>query len=190
METLSANFLSSHLVLGYILTLFLLALEGQFVLFAAAFFTNQGIFKIYWILPIALLGVMGTDYIWYFVGRHLHGRSSFFRRMSEKLGAPLDIHLLQRPNRTLALAKFTFGLHTPVMLRAGSLKMSVKAFIKGDTISSLAWIAVVFSLGYGSSATLSLLKGYFRYSEIGLGIIMLVFILGTYFIGKRLKKEI
>lgn len=179
-----------HQTLGYALVLLLLTIESQTVLFAAAFLVRLGVFKIYWIIAIALLGVIGTDYFWYFIGRHFHGRSSFFRRWSEKLGKPMDIHLEQRPNHTLAVAKFTFGLHTPVMLRAGSLKMPIKKFIKGDVLSSFLWITIVFSLGYGSGATLTLLKHYFRYAEIGLAVALIIFVLTMYFVGRRLRKEI
>ncbi|MBX4211289.1 MAG: VTT domain-containing protein [Candidatus Yanofskybacteria bacterium] len=188
MQSFFLNYFGIHPLLGYGVFLLWLALEGQTAMFTAAFLTHQGVFQIGWVFLFSLIGVIGTDYLLYYLGHHLHGRPWFVRLSDYELVRSLDNHLTAHPNRTFFLAKFSF-VHTPIMIRAGSIRMPIRLFFKGDILSSVLWIVVVFSLGYGSSATATLLRSYFHYVEVGLGVTLVLFLLIMHFVSRWFRKE-
>lgn len=174
--------------LGYGVVFIGMILEGDIIVFTAAFLTHLGAFHPLSIFAVMMSGVLVGDLLWYRLGETL-SEKSFLQRISRSVAGSLDTHILERPFHTIFLSKFIIGAHHAVLMRAGALHFDKKKFFQFDCISSLLWIGIVGGLGYFSSASFVALKNL-RHLELGLLLALLVFIflerITTFFLQKSL----
>jgi membrane protein DedA with SNARE-associated domain len=161
----------------YLLILLGMLLEGELVVFGAAFLVNRD--AISWLptLIIVLIGTWGGNLLWYLLGRHQNLWPAFIRKIANRVSAPLDDHLRRRPFHTILMTKFTYGLHRAVLLRAGAIGLPLRTFIRSDLFAGALWLSVVAAVVYFSSFSLSFLHHYFRSAEILLLLAFIIFIL-------------
>jgi len=176
--------------LGYFLVFIGMVVEGDAVLFAAAFLAHQGFFDFGDTLIIVASGVIIGDLAWYLLGARFNNSSTFVGRWVEKITASFDDHLKNSMFRTLFLSKLTYGMHHPLLMRAGMLDVGLKKFIKKDIWASAAWILVVGGLGYFSSYSFRLIRRYLRYTEFTLLLALLTFFIVRHFINLFSKKRL
>lgn len=179
METLLPHYLAYWQPLGYIILFLGMMVEGDTVLFVAAYLTHAGYFALTPMLLTALWGMILGDNLWYTLGLKLRKseRLQFIAKWAEGLAQPFDEHLRENPFRTIFIAKFTYGFNRAVITRAGMLNLRWKKIEESDILATLLWMAIVGGLGYFSSASLSYLKSYIRYGEVGLLIAVVLFFL-------------
>ena len=190
MGTFVLHYLTIWKPLGYSLMFLGMLIEGEIVLFTVAFLTHQRFFDFGDAALTVMVGVFVGDILWYHLGSHLNHHFKFIRKWMEKFSTQLDSHLVKNSFRTIFLSKFAYGLNKATMLRAGSLQIPFKKFLQADLVSSLAWIAVIGTLGYVSSASLLLLKHYLRFAEIGLAAALLLFLILNHYLTRLSEKEI
>lgn len=176
--------------LGYFLIFFGLLIEGELVLFTAAFLTQQGAFDLGDMFIVVLGGVFAGDLLWYFVGARLNGTHHFWQERINRFAKPFDRHILTSPLRTIFISKFTYGLHRAILVRSGMLGIAPRDFIKADAASVLIWIGIIGGLGYGASASFLILKHYLRFAEISLFFGLIGFFLILHFSSHFFKKEL
>lgn len=176
--------------LGYILTFLGMIFEGETVLFIAAFLTHLGIFNPYILFLIAFWGVILGDNLWFSLGKKMRNSSTLLNKWSGKIAQPFDEHLLNKPLRTIFIAKFTLGIGHAIFFRAGALKMKWAKIEQYDILATLFWMVIIGSIGYFSSASLSYLKQYLRYGEVALLIGLILFLALQHFIAKQSQKKL
>ena len=183
------HYLTIYAPLGYLLIFVGLLLEGELVLFTAAFLTYRGVFDFGPMFLVVISSVLLGDLGWYFLGRkYLNGSFSFLNRWVEKFAKPFDNHLRSRPSRTIFISKFAYGFHRSILVRSGSLKIPLKEFFKADIVASIFWIAIVGGLGYGTSSLFLFLRRYLKFAEVALFFGLILFFALSSFISRRSKK--
>lgn len=183
------HYLSEYQTLGYLIIFLGMMIEGDILLFTAGFLAYRGYFNIDALSLIVFSGVILGDNLWYVFGEILK-KESFIYKFIKRIASPFDEHLKNRTARTIFIAKFAYGLYRPLLLRAGSLYLPFKKFIKADIIASIIWIFIVGGLGYLSSASFLLIRRYLRYTELTLLLGIAVFILISHIVTKISKKEL
>lgn len=190
MESAFIHYLTLYRSLGYLLIFIGLLIEGELVLFTAAFLTHQGAFDFGDTLIVVLGGVLAGDMMWYLIGIKLNGTHYWWQRWFNRLAEPFDRHILTRPFHTIFLSKFAYGLHRATLVRAGMLKIARSDFFKADIVAALLWIVIIGGLGYGASVSYLALKHYLRFAEIELLLALIGFFLLLHFTSRYLKKEL
>lgn len=172
--------------IGYALVFTGMIIEGDILLFTAAFLTHQGIFDIGDMLVAVLAGTIVGDMLWYMLGFRLNHSSLFLRRWIDRIAWPFDKQLMSRPFHTIFVSKFIYGIHHALLIRAGNLKLPFKKFALVDFAAIVLWIAAVGGLGYVSGLSFTLLKHYLRFAEFGLAVGLLVLFILLHLTKKRL----
>ena len=104
-------------------------IEGDILLFTAAFMSAQGLFNPIELFAVVLAGVMAGDYTWYLAGVKFLPKFPRIRRWVERITSPVDEHLRHRQFHTFAVSKFAYNMHHPILMRAGMLGLNRKKFI-------------------------------------------------------------
>ena len=183
-------FLSASRPLGYALIFVGMILEGDIFLFTAGFLTRAGAFDLGDVLIFAFVGVIVGDLLWYTAGKKLVHRSAFISKWLEHLTGHFDNHLQEHTFHTILISKFIYGIHHPILARAGHLKIPIKKFIEDDLASSILWLFVVGGLGYVSSLYFASIRHYLKFLEMALLLAVLFFIIVTRIISWGLKKKL
>lgn len=176
MELFLLGFFADHPLTGYAIVFLGMVLEGDLILFTAAFLANLGVFEPLPLLLTALSGAVIGDFLWYKLGAHLDRFPKRLVAFIERLAAPFDRSLVRRPLRTLFITKFAYGLHHFVLVRAGTINFPLKLFLKNDALAIFGWLLVIAGLGYFSSFSLGGVKEYLHFAEIGIliGVVVLL----------------
>jgi len=179
METIFLHYLVSATWLIYLLIFIGLILEGDAVLFAAFYLAQQGHLELEILIPVVFAGALTSDILWYKFGSFLEKKSAFVRKQAERISRPIDRHLRKRPLSTIFISQFVFGLYHATIMRAGAIKVRFWPYFKTVFLSSIVWISLIGGLAYFSSASITLLKKYIKYGEVGLLIgFMILFAIG------------
>lgn len=189
MEFLLLGFLILHPFVGYFAAFIGMIVEGEFILFAAAFLTHLGLFNFGGMLAVIYSGVILGDALWYIAGANWNRLPERFQKIAERLAIPFDYYIKNQPFLVIFATKFVMGVHHFFLLRAGTLRVPFARFIMYDIIASAGWIALVGGLGYLSSYSLLPVKQYLHFGEAGLLIALLLFFFLEKIIKKLFKKE-
>jgi len=176
--------------IGYTTAFVGMVLEGDVMLFTISFLTREGFFYPIPMFITIYAGVIIGDILWYRLGRHLAQSRKLLHRVFINLTEASDVHLAERPFRTILVSKFAYGIHHLILMRAGAINIPLKQFIRDDMAASLAWAVVVASLGYFSSYSFALARHYLRFAEIALLAGIVVFILAERYIRRQFRKEL
>lgn len=190
MYSLVIHTLTLYRPLGYFLIFISLLIEGEFVLFTAAFLTHQGAFDIGDMFMVIISGVLAGDMLWYFAGTLLDGTNYWWQKWFNRFTKPFDRHLAESPFRTIFISKFTYGFHRAIIVKAGMLKIARSKFLKADIASAFLWIGIVGGLGYGASASFLLARRYLRLAEVGLILVLIIFFLLLHFTSRYFQKKL
>ncbi len=163
--------------------------EGDLLLFSSAFLASQDYLSVSILTIVIFSGVMFGDSLWYFCGHVLYQKFSFFRRLLDKIPPRYDRHILDRPFKTFLISKFTYNMHHPILLRAGTINLDFKSFFKNDFYATVVWFFVVGGLGYVSGSYFFIVKHYLKYAEIILFALVFILFLVEYFIISRKLKQ-
>lgn len=182
--TLFMHYLTISRIFGYLLVFLGMIVEGDAVLFTAAFLTHQRNFDFGDMLLIVFGGTLIGDILWYYFGFKLNNLQKFIflRIWMDKISKPFDPQLHKRPLRTIFISKFLYGLHHIILMRAGNLKLPMKKYLQIDVVAIVFWVTIVGGLGYLSGISFSFLKRYLQFAEIMLVIVFLTLITLSHFI--------
>ncbi len=183
------HYLTEYQTLGYIIIFLGMMIEGDIFLFTAGFLVNRGYFAIDIALLAVFLGTLIGDNLWYVLGEMIN-EDSLFGRFITRITKSFDKHLRERTFRTMLITKFAYGVHRPILFRAGMLRLPFKKFIEGDITAIVLWVFLIGGLGYLSSASFILIKHYLRYTELTLLFGLILFILISHLISHISKKKI
>jgi membrane-associated protein len=166
-------------------------LEGPFAAIIVGFLSSSGIFNIFLVYLVVVLGDMVGDSLYYFLGR-LSGSSIV------KHGHHIGITVLKLENakkyfadyhhRTLIVSKLAYGIGISGLVAAGILKISYRKFIKTCLYIALIQSAFLISIGFLFGHAYLQIERYLNiYAKI---ILIVVLILVGYFIFTKIKNKI
>lgn len=140
---------------------------------------------------VALGGVFVGDLIWYWLGARYQHSSFFLIRFFQAIARPLDRHLVVRPFYTIFISKFIYCLNHATIFRAGALNVPLRIFLRANVCALVLWVFIVGGLGYASSASFAFGKRVFKFTELGLLVGLIIFIIferfAAYFLRKGFK---
>lgn len=189
METLFLHYIESYEWLAYILIFIALLIEGEAVLFISAYLVHQGYLKIEMLLPVVAVAVLTGDVLWYKFGTYIEESVPFIKKRLTKLTGPVDKLILTKTFHTIILAKFAYGMNRATLVRFGALKVPFRNFFRFDLVAMVLWVTVIFSVGYASSASFTIIKHYLKYAEVGIFLGLIILFLFTHFITRFGLKE-
>lgn len=178
-----------HEYLAYLFFLLGVIIEGEIALFLAFFAVGRGYLHLGEVLLIAFNGVIIGDFLWYSLGSFFQGKIKYLRNYVGKAAKPIDNQLKKNATRAIFISKFIYGTHRITLLRAGSLKISFKEYIRADVPASILWIVLLGSLAYISSLSYDLFKKYLRYTEMSFIFGIIIFLVIAHVL-KQISKKI
>ena len=164
--------------------------EGDVTLFMAAFLSEEGFLATWAVLLLVFAGAIIRDTASYYFGVWLNSKPSRINTWLARISSPIDNHLRNRLFHTIFIAKFTYGIHHAVLIRAGALGVPFGKFLREDIFSICVWTIIVGGAGYFAGASFSLIKHYMRFIEVALFAGLALFILIGHFISSYSKKEL
>ena len=184
-------FLQTH---GYWIMFFIMIVEGPIVTYVAAFASSLGIFNIYLVLLLSILGNIAGDAFLFFIGRM--GKKLAVEKYARRfIGKDridrIEKYLKSNPGKTLVVIKLTPPLPVPGLIISGALNIPSKTFFFYSIIISLIYSLLFSILGFYSA--FDTIANYVKYSEILIGIAVIAVILVWMFlryIPKKISKRI
>ena len=184
---------------GYTLIFILNIIEGPIVTYIAAFLASQGIFNVFYIFIISLLGNFISDIGAFLLGRF--GKNTFLYKYISKpkhhLLKGLKKHLEKNTFISISLIKLINPLAGIGLVYAGTSNISFKKFLPIALIVGIPF-ALFFTLaGYYSGLAYSSFSHYLKLGQEAIIIILLIFILVWFlysrfsnYLEKKLKNKI
>lgn len=174
-ESVTLAILQTH---GYWVLLLLLIFDGA-VAALAGLAASLGIFNVYIVFALAILGGLIPDTLWFYLGQ-IGKQSVIDKYFGEKIkkyeNSKLKRALEKNSFKTLFVIKFTPYMQIPGFILAGSSKMKYKKYISSlFIITSLHAFIFTFGGYYFGKAFLSLFGGkviYLGFAIVGLMIII------------------
>ena len=184
--SLFIDYLTLSRPIAYLLIFAGMIIEGDVVLFAAAFLAHQKILDIGDTFIIVLFGTIIGDMLWYLAGLRLNNSFLFLKRWADKIAQPLDGQLINHPFKTIFISKFIYGIHHAILFRAGTIKIPFRRFAVLDLPAIIIWVVIIGVLGYGAGVSFLSLKHYLQFAEFGLAASLFLFFMLLHFIKKLL----
>ncbi len=176
---------------GYFIIFIIMLLEGAIITYVASFASSLGIFNIYLILIISILGSVIADLIYYSIGRFL--KNSFLEEKIIKLikqdkKKEIKEFLKNNLGKTILIIKLVPILPIPGFIIIGNSKSPFKKVILYSVVISLFYSLLFVSLGFFSGLAFNSIYKYIKYSEIIVGAIIILMISSIFILKKILEK--
>lgn len=185
------DYLTISPVIGYIIVAIGMFIEGDVVLFAAAFVASFGYLALDNLAMTVFISMLFGDAVWYSLGKWIGKRAgSKTMKWVARVTAPFDTHIKTRPFHTIFLSKFAYGFHHAILLRAGSLKIPYPNLLRADIIATFVWMLIIGSIGYGAGAWLSTYKEYVRDAQLLLLFAIIAFVVIEQLVFRQTKKRL
>lgn len=173
-------------------------IEGPVVAFVAGTLAATDFFSIYFLAALFFVRDVGLDGVYYAVG-YFGGRTTFARRMLERIGITVD-HLQdvrslweRRPGWTMLIGKLSYGIASAFIVVAGMVKMPLsKFFLYGSVVAVLQYGVLLFAgyyLGESLGGDIVHLINNVQYAIAFAAIIISGYYLLTWYMRKRLLLE-
>ncbi len=173
---------------GYPLILILNILEGPIVTYFAAFAASIGVFNVYYVFILSLLGNFISDTAVFLLGRF--GRKTFlakfFLKPKYKQLKKLRHHFENNMLISLSIVKLINPIATPGLAFAGMTNVSFKKFLVYVLLAGVPFAVLFTALGYYSGIAYNVFANYLKIGEIAIFIAFIIFIL-IFFFYKRLS---
>lgn len=154
---------------GYILILLLMLIEGPITTYTAAFVASLGLFNIYFIFILSILGNVIPDTILFFIGKL--ARTGFVENILSTFGFSkprikrLEIGLKKHIGKSVIIFKLTPGLAIPGLILAGFTKVPFKRFFIVMTIFNISSAVLFTLLGFYSGIAVGTLLKFLRLEQ-------------------------
>ena len=137
-------FAESGLFIGFFL-------PGDSLLFTAGFLASQGVFSIYWLVPLMVIAAVGGDSVGYWTGAKV-GPMLFTRPdpflFSQKRVQQAKAFFEKHGPMSLILARFIPAVRTFTPIVAGVAEMEYRKFLTYNVVGGLIWGAGFPIAGY------------------------------------------
>ena len=156
-------FLQLH---GYWIMLLLMFIEGPIITYIAAFAASSGIFNIYIVFILAVIGDVAPDMLFFLIGRlgkHEKAKRYVGRFLDEERIKRLREQLKNNPWKTITLIKITPVLPVPGFILTGTTDMKISRFLFCSVVISAAYSLFFSVLGFYSGLAFYSIARYIRY---------------------------
>ena len=171
---------------GYV-ALFLYSFGGGFVgLVFAGVLSYAGDLNIYVSIIVAGVSNFLGDQFLFFLARK---NKSYAKDMMKKYGRKIALaHLMMRKYGSLVVfvQKYIYGIKTLIPLAMGLTKYSAVKFMIFNILATILWAVIVGYASYSAGEYILSISDDFKY--IGLGLVLVIFLLISY-VFKRIEKK-
>jgi len=190
--TIISDLVSDHYVLLMFISAFFL---GEAVIISFAYLSADLNLPIFPLLIAAFVATILSDSCWFLLGSVLDKKLETFKTFRDKkkiVSIFLDRLIGSRLFFLLLFMKFFYGMRIISIIYLSGQKMLFKLFTMYNSLGTLVWLAVIFSLGYATGIGVETSLPSINGIEVALIIIVvtsiLLRLLGSW-IPKLIKKE-
>ncbi len=166
----------------YWILLPLMIIEGPIVTLIAAFMASMGVFNIYAVFILSVLGDILSDILFYGIGRksgmqfvdHIGRRIGITRELVIKM----EKFFVRHGGKTIIIVKSTTGLCWATFIAAGIVKMPFYKFLGSSFVGGLAWSSFLVFVGYFFGSFYGQISTYINYAGIIVGGLAIMFFIG------------
>lgn len=163
----------------YLIIIPLAIIEGPITSVISGFLTTLGVFNIFLVFMIMVLGDIIGDAIYYYIGYSGKNLLHYFKISEEKI-EKAKIYFQENHKKAIAGSKIMWGIGTAGLITAGLLRIPYKKYFKTCALYSLAQSLIMIILGVFFGQSYVIIGKYFDYyaaaaSTIGLFIILFIF---------------
>jgi membrane protein DedA with SNARE-associated domain len=181
---------------GYWVILLLMIIEGPTVAYIAAFAAALGIFNVYVVFILSVLGNQIPDMIYYHLGKFSRlktiERYMLFFGFNKKRIKWTETHLKNHAGKTIVAIKL-FPLFPGIgLFLTGFMKVKFKKFFLTSLIFNVTASLIFTLLGFYSGVAINEMSKYFKTTEIILPLLLVLviaFYLVIKFIAQRLSNS-
>lgn len=174
--------------LSYVLIFLIFIIEGPITNYVAAFAASLGIFNVFIILILAIMGNVIGDLILFFIGRI--GKKAVIEKFTKSLHQEklqkIKNYLINKPLRAFTIIKITPATPAPGLILAGTLDIKIKKFIFYSLIISTFYSLFFVMLGYYSGTAFNLIFKYFNYGAYIFGGVIILIIFSYLFFSSKI----
>lgn len=182
---------------GYALMFLLMIIEGPAITAAGAFAAALGIFDVWIVLILSLLGNLIPDAIYYalgFWGREgiINKYGRYFKIDREWL-EKLELNYSKHAGKTLMAVKLIPVLATPGLIAAGIAKIPLKKYVFWSLVVTIPSSLFYLIIGYYFGETYNSIIHYVKYGEYFLILFIIIFAIifyGSRIISRKLSGKI
>ncbi len=152
---LITHYISQHILLSYTILLAAVIIEGEVAVIILGIFANTRIIPIEVALSLAVLGAIIKTLLGYGIGKAIKKyipKNKIFDFI-EKRVLMVFPHFRERPFWSLFFSKFVYGLNHFTIIFSGYIGSKWRTYLTAEAVSSVAWITLMFSIGYFFSQT-------------------------------------
>lgn len=168
---------------------------GETVIITAAFLASEGLWSIYTVFWLSLLGTIVSDSLWFFLGQRMLGMTNRWKKNKEKYDtmiSKLKTLAGDRPFLALLFIKFLYGTRILTIIYLSMRKIRFSLFLLFDTIGSIIWLVAILAIGWlagkGIVNMIPIFKK-FEYALLLLVAVLILFKIGTTWISKKILKK-
>ncbi|MFH0837868.1 MAG: DedA family protein [Patescibacteria group bacterium] len=175
---------------GYFALLLTMTIEGPVITAVAAFAASLGLFHIYYVFGLSVLGNLIGDVVYFSIGKF--GRKVVIDRYLERFKVKKDTlekierDLKNHPGKAMAVIKIIPPLPTPGLILAGVMNMPFKTFLFYSFVISFFYSLFFAVFGFYAGQAFHLLTRYSRILEIFMAAAMILAVT-IWLIRKNLK---
>ncbi len=148
-ETATMYFAGHHASI-YMLVVLSILLEGEIALIVLGILAHTRIIPIEMALPLAVVSAAAKSTLGYLIGfglkKYIPKNKPF--DFIEKRVHMVFPHFTSKPFWSLFFSKFIYGLNHFTIIFAGYTNLKLKTYALAESISSVVWIVIMFSIGY------------------------------------------
>jgi len=187
-----ANAISWLTQYGYSILFPITIIEGPIITVIAGFLAAQGIFNIFAVYAVVVIGDVAGDAIYYGIGRW--GGLKFINRWGRFIGlnaeklTDLENHFASHSGKTLIFGKLSHAIGAPILVAAGIAKIPFLKFINFNFWATLPKSLLLVAIGYYFGQAYAQINKYINYGSAGIFVIILALI-GGYAIMVRLSRK-
>ncbi len=148
-------YVSEHLVWAYLIILLGIIIEGELILLVLGVFAHTHVIPLSHGLTLAVFGATIKTILGYLIGVWIktHVPQNKVFDFIEKRVLVTFPNFQEKPFWSLFFSKFIYGLNHFTIIFAGYVRVKWKTYVTTEAISSAAWIAIMFFIGYFFSYT-------------------------------------
>lgn len=144
-------------------------IQGSLITAIASFMASFGLFRIYYIIPLAFLGNLIPDLIFFYTGRYMRKKAveEFIHKLgfNKKRILLLENGLNHHLKKSIFLIKTTPFMPLPGITLAGFLKIPFKRFFSISILVDLITITISVTIGFYSGLVGGSILRAFRLQE-------------------------
>lgn len=170
-------------------------IEGPVVALAAGWFVSLGYLNIVPTFIILLFGDLAPDTLYFWIGHWVH-KANFLQRYGPRVG--ITEHRLKgiehlwhtHTFKSALLAKWAYGMSTPLLMSAGLARLPTKKFLPYVTFITAVQYAVMLAAGYYFGSSYLMISRYIQNAEWIVAGVVLLLLFAYFFVSRYARRSL